>query len=237
MTKLKPTAVAIAFLLSAICCLMPARAALPTYHTLSGYGNAATPAGVAFPADPNSQIRLVTIYYTEDWTNGTINFQSGTTAFSLIATNSGMVTNIITATNGLAGSTTVFLQHGGLVYTNTTSSWGNTGTNTYTQAGVTLTNTTTTWGQYGTGPAGVGATNLNYLVNASAWAVNAGVGDEIYIGGPVTSIPLGLAQTNQMNGDDIFTGNYGRPVMVTITPCYATNRLSSVSAHYDSQSQ
>jgi hypothetical protein len=215
-----------------------ALANIPTYRTLSAYGNNTLPATAIFPADPNSQIRIVSVNYSSDIASGLMNFSSGTTAFSLIWTNptTSWTTNVITSTNGLAAGAGLFLQHGGLVFTNTASSWANTGTNSLTIAGVTITNTTTTFGTYGTGPVGFAATNLNYVITGFGWGVLLSAGDEIYLQGPITSVQIG-AGTNWLNGDDIFSGNYGRPVEVQIPTATATNRLASVSSHYDSASQ
>jgi hypothetical protein len=217
---------------------LSAFAAIPTYHTISAYGNNTLPATAIFPADPNSQIRVVTINYSSDNAAAVLNLSSGTTAYSLMYTNptASWTTNVIMSTNGLSANAGLFLQHAGAVYTNTASSWANTGTNILTIAGVTISNSVTTYGVYGTGPAGFPATNLNYVITSFGWGVYPSVSDEIYLQGPITSISVGMG-TNWLNGDDLFSGNYGRPVMAQITPATATNRLSSVSSHYDSASQ
>jgi len=211
------------------------RAGIPSYHTFSAAGNAANPATVILPADPNSQIRIVSVFYASDTNAGALQLSSGTTAYSLIASNltTSSITNVITATNGLSAGAVLVLQHGGVDYTNSVVSFGNTGTNGLNN----LTNTATTWGVYGTGSVGYPATNLNYVVTGSGgFGVSAFAGDEIYLMGSITSLPVGAA-TNAINGDDIFSGNYGRPVIATLTPSLATNRLNSISAHYDSASQ
>ncbi len=96
----------------------------------------------------------------------------------------------------------------GIGYTNAASSWYNTGTNIM-PAG-TLTNTV----NGATGLAGQAATNVSYIVTAVAFPVPLSVGDEIYVMGPVSTLQIGSG-TNALNGDDIFSGNYGRPVIVS----------------------
>jgi hypothetical protein len=54
--------------------------------------------------------------------------------------------------------------------------------------------------------------------------------------GSASTIPT-LSTTNALNGEAIYVGNYGRPVLVTMSPASVSNRLNAVSAHYDSQSQ
>jgi Phage capsid family len=129
------------------------------------------------------------------------------------------VTNAINSTNGLAASATLILEHGGVPYTATVSSYGNTGASTLNG------------GQTGS------ATNVNYVVLGSGgWGVAANVGDNIYLMGTATTIPIPIS-TNVIAGDAVFVGNYGRPVTVSLSTATTTNTLYSVSAHYDSASQ
>ena len=226
----------IAVLLSLCLC---ARANIPTYHTYGGAGgNSTYPSQVIFPADPNSQIRVVSVFYSSDLAGALLNFSSGTTEYSLVYSNcsSTTLTNVINSTNGLSPNAVVILQHNGIDYTNYVSSFGNTGTNTYTVPlfGV-ITNTATTYGAYGQGPVGQAATNVNWVIMASSWGYQAVPGDDIYLMGTVSSLFSG-GITNSINGDDIFSGNYGRPVLLTLGPSTTTNRISSASAHYDSAS-
>jgi hypothetical protein len=204
----------------AIALAMPARAGLPTYNTKSGYGNATYPATVIFPADPHSQIRLVSLFYSTD-ANTMFAFSSGNTAYSVLFTNNvSSVTNLVDSTNGLATSALLVLQHAGIDYTNSVSSWGtyDAGTNT---------------SGYDTNQAFI-VTPAAFSTGATTW--NGATGDNIYLMTAATPwfIPTG---TNQMNGDDIFSGTYGRPVMVQLGPSSTTNRIYLASSHYDSASQ
>lgn len=221
-----------------------ASANIPTYHTYSANGNAAGPATLVFPADPNSQVRIVSIYYIADTNKAALQFSSGTTAFTVVYTNAATstVTNIINSTNGLAAGNILVLQKAatGVDYTNDVVSVGNTGTNTMTLSGVTITNLATTLGVYGQGPVGTPATNVNFVViQSGGWGVYPGVNDEIYVMGAISSLPCnGTTNIVQaVNGDDIFSGDYGRPVLMMLTPCLNTNQIPSASAHYDSASQ
>jgi hypothetical protein len=217
---------------------LSALANIPTYHTISAYGNNTLPATAIFAADPNSQVRVVSVNYSSDIASGVLNFSSGTTAYSVIYTNltPTWTTNVINSTNGMVAGAGLFLQHAGVVYTNVAAAVANTGTGTLTLNGYTLTNAVTTLGVNGSGPAGVAATNISYVISSFGWGVIPAVNDEIYLQGPVTSIFVGI-QTNWMNGDDLFSGAYGRPVEMQLPFASSTNRISSASAHYDSASQ
>ncbi|HEX9046101.1 MAG TPA: hypothetical protein VF988_03665 [Verrucomicrobiae bacterium] len=215
--------------------LFTAKAGIPTYRTFSAYGNAAGPATVVMPADPSSQIRIVTAAYRSDTNNAFLNLSSGGTALSVTTSNSmyaGTVTNIINTTNGLSPAATLVLMHwaNGIGYTNAVVSWNNTGTNIM-PAGL-LTNLVNGV----TGPAGAMATNVSYVVTTTAFSPAPSISDELYVMGAVTSWPIGTG-TNWLNGDDLFSGNYGRPVLVQLLPALVTNGLPSISAHYDSASQ
>jgi hypothetical protein len=195
-----------------------ALATLPTYFTASGYGNTSSNATLCIPANPNCQARIVTIYYTSDNTAGGISFSSGTTAYSVTQTNGAAtgITNFIGSTNGLTIGSVLCLQQGGVCYTNTLVSYGN------ASASNSLTGTFTN--------------DCFAVVGTGAWGVVAQPGSSIYEMTPPTTIIVG-AGTNELSGDDIYSGNYGRPVLVQLGPVTATNRLSTVSWHYDSQSQ
>ena len=218
---------------------LSALAVLPTYKNLGpAYGNTTTPPTVIFPADPNSQIRIVSLSYAV--TNGnTLSFQSGTTAYSYVYTNptTTWVTNWINSTNGLQLNSLLVLQHSGSDYTNSVSSWGNTGTATNTFG---LVNAVSSYGTYGTGPAGALATNLSYVVLLTGgFGVIAGLNDDLYQMGTASTFPV--TGTNYLNGDSIYSGSYGRPVLAQLTTlgntAGASNALNTVTAHYDSQSQ
>jgi hypothetical protein len=213
-------AVAMLLLLAcmAVTLVMPASAALPTYHTFSAIGNAAAPATVILPADPNSQIRVVSLFYSSDTNTAQLSLISGSTAYSLTATNlaTTSITNLIDSTNGLSGGSGLILQHGSGDFTNSVSSWG-----TYIS---------------GTNTSGY-VTNQAFLVTGSGgFGTLTTVGDNIYLMTNAVSLYIGSG-TNQMNGDDIYSGYYGRPVQATLSPANWTNRIYVLSAHYDSQSQ
>jgi len=217
-----------------------ALANIPTYRTFGTYGSAAAPSTIVLPADQFSQIRIVSINYKSDTNIANLNMSSGTTALSVTTSNSmysGTVTNIVNATNGLSTSATVVLMHwaSGVGYTNGVTSWYNTGTNIM-PAGL-LTNQVTTTGTYGTGPAGALATNVSYIVTTAAFPVYPSVSDEIYVMGTVSSLYVGAGTNQWINGDAIYSGAYGRPVIVSLTPANVSNTIPVLSTHYDSASQ
>ena len=193
-----------------------ALATLPTFRTFSGYGNATTPAQIIMPADPNSQIRIVSLYYTSDTNNGAISFSTGAGAYYQANTNASTssITNWVNTTNGLVATSTMVLQQNGLTYTNALVSFGTfiTGTNTF----------------------GVVTNQAFMVLGTGGWGTNALVGADIYQMGSTSTIYVG-AGTNALNGDAIYVGNYGRPVIATLGPALSTNRIPSLSTHYDSQ--
>lgn len=106
------------------------------------------------------------------------------------------------------------LQHNGFCYTNSVASFG-----------------------YATNVNGTGITNFNYyLATTSAFGVAPNIGDNIWEMTNSAAILAGAA-TNCLNGDDIYSGNYGAPVEVQLGPATSANAISTISAHYDSQSQ
>jgi hypothetical protein len=206
----------------AIALAIPARAALPTYHTFGPSGGiSSAPATIILPADPNSQIRIVSVMYTSDNAAGQFSFTSGNTAFSCMYSNTASsVTNFITSTNGLAVGQQLIMQHNGADYTNAVLNWGTFVSGTNTSGYV---------------------TNQAFVQTASAFSFGgtsdvSTAGDSLYAMTSPFSWFAG-ATSNQLNGDDIFSGNYGRPVEVQLGLATTTNRLSSVSAHYDSAAQ
>ena len=202
-----------------------ALAALPTFSTKSTVsGTAAAPATVTFPADPNSQIRVIYCSYTTDTNNSSLSFQSGEAAFYQTITNatSSSITNFIDHTNGLLATRTMVLMHLGTAYTNQLASYGNySGTNSVTG----------------------GVTNACFIVlGTGGWGVASSVLDEIEQMSTATTVPApaavnGTAFNGAATGEAVFVGNYGRHVMVTLKPALAANALNSTSAHYDSASQ
>lgn len=201
--------------LAATCVLaaVGAVAALPTFRTFSAGGNTSYGATVLMPADANSQIRVVSINYSSDTVGAALAFSSGVGAYYLAATNAATstVTNQINSTNGLSIGSILVLQHGGVLYTNQVVTW-NSSTNLLTGNGT------------------------NVVLATGGWGVLPTLFDDIYqMSAPVTLI-VGSG-TNAINGDAVFVGNYGRPVIIAFPVATATNRLSLVSVHYDSASQ
>jgi hypothetical protein len=196
-----------------------ALAALPTYKTQSAVGNAAAPSIVYFNYDPNSQIRVIYANYNTDTNNSVLSFATGGTTFYIQATNqaTSSTTNQISGTNGLSGSAVLLLHHAGTIYSATASSWTSS-----TNAGI------------------YGLTNV--VLSSGGWGVATSVGDEVEVMSTATTIPApaaasGSTTTAAFSGDALYVGNYGRDVSVAITPAFITNKLNSVSAHYDSASQ
>ena len=205
--------------------VVAAFATLPTFKTLTATsGTIAAPATVTFPADPNSQIRVILASYTTRTNNSTLSFQSGEAAFYQTITNAttSSITNFIDHTNGLLATRTMVLTHAGTLYTNQLVSYGNySGTNSVTG----------------------GVTNACFIVlGTGGWGVATTVNDDIEQMSVATTIPApatsnGTDFNGLATGEALFVGNYGRHVMVTLTPCLTQNALNSVSAHYDSASQ
>jgi hypothetical protein len=225
---------------AALALTQSALATLPTYGTASGYGNTSSNASVVIPANPNGQVRIVTVYYTSDNAAGGMNFSTGVTSYGEDFTNTSAtsLTNYVGSTNGLTVGSVVLLQHNGQCLTNVLVSYGNTGTAGWTNAnGIVLTNLNTTYGYLGQGYAGYPATNVSYIVTGSGgFGILPSIGDNIWQMSAPTTVLVGIG-TNEMSGDDVYSGNYGCPVAVWLGPVTATNRLSTVSWHYDSASQ
>jgi hypothetical protein len=202
------------------CCLaVSASAALPTYRSFTDPGNATYPGFCFMPADPNSQVRVVSISYSSDTNTASIQFSSGVQAYFQVITNlvTSGITNVVNSTNGLVPNSTLLLQQGGNGYTNKLVSWGNTGTNNLAWFSV--------------------ATNVNFIVlGTGGWGVAANQNADIYQMGTQANIFVG-AQTNWIDGDDIYSGAYGRPVIVQFSSCLVTDAFNTISCHYDSQSQ
>ncbi|MDE3098616.1 MAG: hypothetical protein KGJ88_04020 [Verrucomicrobiota bacterium] len=190
-------------------------AALPLYKTVSATGNHTAGAAAWLPADPNSQVRVVSVFYSSDTNNGQLQFSTATTEFVITDTNTAAsaVTNSINSTNGLAPNAVLVVQHGGVDYAAAISSFAS-GTN-------------------GLNPQD----GTNVVLASGGFGVLVAPGDAVYLmSSPAVTWTVGAA-TNSMNGDDIFSGNYGRPVEVALTTPEYTNQLNSVSAHYDNQAQ
>jgi hypothetical protein len=190
--------------LAAIGITLAARAALPTFSSKSAAGNAAAPSRVIFPADPNSQIRLLSVLYSSDTNNAQLQFTTGGTPLLCLATNSASgVTQVVASTLGIPASSILVLQHAGVCYPGTLSSTNN---------------------------------STNVVLTSGGFGQIASIGDEIFVMGATNNWIVGVG-TNALQGEAIYVGNYGRPVMIYLTPALSTNQLNGVTAHYDSQSQ
>jgi len=185
-------------------------AGLPTYKTLSGTaGTSSTGSVLVFPEDPNSQIRIVNLTYHSDAAATTVQYTTGNGAYWQVQTNaaSSSVTNFVNSTNGLVPGSVMVLNHNGTIYTNVLS--------TFNQ---------------------VAGTTTNIVLGTGGWGVATTVGDNIYQMSATNTVTIG-AGTNAINGDAVYVGNYGRPVMVRLSNATSANSLDAVTAHYDSASQ
>ncbi|HEV2329375.1 MAG TPA: hypothetical protein VGY56_11370 [Verrucomicrobiae bacterium] len=213
-------AAATLLLLACLGIALVVRAGLPTYHTFTAAGTSSAQATIIMPADPNSQIRVVSAFYSSDNAAGKFTFLTGATAYGVMFSNTvSSVTNLVTSTNNLASGQILVLQHGGSDYTNSVTSFG-----TYIA---------------GTNASGY-VTNQAFIVAPAAFSFGATTctaaqSDNIYFMTNQVVWTVGAA-TNAINGDDIYSGNYGRPVIVLFGPATAANALN-ISAHYDSAAQ
>lgn len=186
---------------------IPASATTPAYKTKSAAGNAAAPAEVIFPASPGNQTRIVSVNWNSDTNNAVLSCSGGSTVFSIVETNQATtsVTNKINSTNGLSAGAVLVLQHGGVCYKSTVSTW----------------NASTNSGFYG---------GTNVVLASGGWGVATSAGDSVYqMDSPVT-LPIG-ATTNTANGVAIYVATLpGRPVRVVLTPALSTNKLNSITA-------
>lgn len=186
-------------------------AATPAYKDLSAAGTAASPATLIFPADPyGAQIRIVSVNWKSDTNNATLQFSDGATAFTQVSTNvaTSSVTNQINSTNGLVPGSVIVLQHAGVCYASTVSTF----------------NESTNAGPYG---------GTNVVLASGGWGVAASVGDAIY----QMNSPMTLTEgqtTNAMNGEAVFVSSLpGRPVMIKLTPALVTNSIPLAVARYE----
>ncbi len=212
-----------------------ASAAIPQFSTYSAAGNSSGTATALIPCGSHSQARVVTVNYVSDTSGASLLLSSGTTAYSSIWTNTATsaVTNTIDSTNGLTVGGTLVLQHNGVLIAETIQSYGNTGNASWTNANsYVYTNPVTSYGIYGQGPAGTPGTNVSWVATSAAYGVIPNIGDSYYIMGSATSIPIG-ATTGWLDGEDVYSGNFGRPLEVSISSVTTTNRLPVISVHYD----
>ena len=176
-----------------------------TYKSLSGAGNATTPVTVIFPSDPSSQIRLVNVQYQSDSNTAVLSYSTGMGAYTVQNTN--------TAT----GLTNIVASNVGMV-TGSVMVLEHLGVGYY----ATLSSTN----------------NLTNAVLASGgWGVTPAIGDNMYQMSSASTFLIGSngTATAAQNGEALYVGNPGRPVMIQITPALVTNRINSATAHYDPQ--
>jgi hypothetical protein len=177
--------------------------AQPRFVTKSAGGNSTTGAEVIFRSTPGAQKRIVNVLYQSDKADGSLAFTAGTVAYYTTRTNgaSTSVTNCLNLTNGLANSAVLVVEHAGVPYKGTISSYGS---NAVEGAFVVLTS----------GGFGV-ATTTN---------------DTVYLMGSATTVPVG-ATTNGLAGYSIYAADFpGRPIRVAMPAATTTNRLNSVTA-------
>ena len=104
-------------------------AASPTYKTFAGYGNASSSAALIIPADPSTQIRLVSVSWYSDTNTATINYQTGLGAYVTAQTNLATTwqTQQVATTVGLVTNSYLVLDTGStnvaalLIATNSTT--------------------------------------------------------------------------------------------------------------------
>ena len=176
-------------------------AATPNYTTKSANGNAASPAGLIFPADPNLQLRLVSANWQSDTNIAVLSFTSGDAAYVITAANasSSGVTQAVNSVTGLAASDVLVLQKTtGACYAASLSSTNN-GTNAVLASG-------------GWGVATVAGDEVFKMSSATTIPVgattNAQNGEAIYVGNygrPVRVVLTPAAVTNRLTS---VTGRY-----------------------------
>lgn len=196
--------------LAVVAVCLGVKAALPTFKTTSATGTAAAPATAIFLSDPNSQIRLLSINWQSDTNSARLELTTGNGAYYETTTNTltTTVTNKINSTNGLVPNAVLMLEHNGAAYLSTVSSFDQNATN---------------------------GNGTNVVLASGGWGVVSSIGDSIYQMSSTNYLFAG-ATTNAFNGEAIYVGNYGRPVIVRVVPALVTNAIPATSAHYDSQS-
>ena len=154
---------------------------------------------VVIPSFAGYQAILQSVQYRSATNVGVLGFQSGAGAWTQTATNTTTgVTNQISSTNGLVPGSFLVLEHAGTGYIAALASLGQ-------------------------------ATNgmlTNAVLASGGWGVAPSVGDSIYQLGTASTIPVGLG-TNAVNGNCIFAGEPGRPIVVWLGPAGLTNYISA----------
>jgi hypothetical protein len=182
---------------------MVALAATPLYTSKNATGYAAAPSTVIFPSDPSSQIRLVNVSYQSDSNTAVLSYSSGVGAYTVLNTNT---------TTGL--------------------------TNIVTSTAGMVTGSVMVLEHLGVGYfATLSSTNngTNAVLASGGWGVTPAVGDNLYQMGTASTVFVGSngTATAVQNGEALFVGNYGRPVMIQLSPALVTNRLNNVTARYE----
>ena len=93
-------------------------AATPSYSNKNAGGNGTSGAEVIFPADPQGQIRLVSVQWQSDTNTGALEFQTAVGAYTASYTNRSTTdtTQCVSSTSGLVTNTWLVLQHLGVCY-------------------------------------------------------------------------------------------------------------------------
>jgi hypothetical protein len=186
-------------------------AASPTYLTKSsGAGTAAAPATIIFPAAAQTQIRVVSVAWKSDTNIATLSFSGGAAAYYQTITNmaTSSVTNQINSTNGLSGSAVIVLQHAGVCYQSTVSTW----------------NMSTNGGAYG---------GTNVVLASGGWGVLASAGDGVYVMDTPVTLDASSAVSDK-EGVALYVGKLAdRPVLIKLAPANVTNQITSATVRYD----
>lgn len=168
----------------------------PSYQQATGAHATAT--AVYFAADPFLQARVVGVIYTTDLVGAVLTFKSGTTPYTVSATNLNTTTLTVASTNGLTTSDSLIIQ-------SATGSITNIAISSFPQS-----------------------TNIT-LANIPGF--NTVPGDQAYKVGTATTLGAFTNVNYSLQGEAIFVGSRGRPVMVTLNST-ATNRITA-TAHLD----
>lgn len=102
---------------------LAAQAALRSYVTKSAGGNTTAGAQVSFVADPQAQIRVVSVWYGSDASTNQLRFSSGAGSYVISSNNAAAAIITVSTTNGLAANDRLFIQSAnGAYWTNCTIS-------------------------------------------------------------------------------------------------------------------
>lgn len=180
-------------------------AAVPQYSNRTGNGNGTSGAEVIFPADPTTQLRLVSIQWQSDTNTALLEFQSGVGAYSCLRTN-----RATTDTTQEVASTAGLITNRWLIYQRADGPFA-----TNFKALIVATNNGT-----------------NIILGSGGFGTITRAGDSLYTMGETNSVFIG-ATTNWQNGEALYVGNVGRPIKVQLTPALTTNRIRQATAKYE----